>query len=1051
VPVNLSIFKRAVHSIQAGEERVFTSLAGSSGALLFAMLGSSSLLISASDEAASEFHSDSLFWSKVLGVDAPLLLVSGEDPDHFRGVTGLYGMMNPKVVASVGASISPLWKPDAFPRITLAKDSAVNRDSLFQKLQHHGYHTVPVVSGGGEMSVRGGILDVFSPDSDYPVRIEFFGDRIESLRLFNPDTQLSLEEIRSTQICPSEEPEEGINLLQLLGDSRVIVHEPDLIKSDHPDFEFLLPERECLHFTALPLGGEGMYLPIQAIGHLGPLRDGRTGIQSNIQKIISLARDQNCVCICSSEWQAKRLSELFSEEGLTVPIMDTAAAFQMNSSPVITTGGLSSGFTSNGTMILAESNIFGKRPAYRPIKKSRVSHLVTSMEDLSEGDYLVHIEHGIGRFSGIQRERVEGCEAELLALEYSGGDRLYVPVERINSLQKYHVPGHATPRLDRLGGKTWQRTKKRVKEKIQDMAMSLLRLHAKRADEKGHAFSGDTEMHHEFDDFFQYEETPDQLTAIEEIKKDMERPSPSDRLLCGDVGYGKTEVAMRACFRAVYDSMQVAVLVPTTILAEQHYSTFLMRFSAFPVRIDYLNRFKSRLEQKQTLKALSSGDTDIIIGTHRLLGKDVRFHNLGLLVIDEEHKFGVTHKEKIKALKTNVDILTLSATPIPRTLHMALSGIRTMSIIETPPEERLAVKSVVARFTPEIIRDALRRELHRGGQAFFIHNRIQDIDGVADFIRGLVPEGTVSVAHGRMKGSELERTMSAFYRKKVNILVSTAIIGSGLDIPSANTIIINRADTFGLADLYQIRGRVGRSNIRAYAYFLIPGEEIISDKAREKVLAIQELSYLGAGFRLAIKDLEIRGAGNLLGAEQSGHIGAVGYELYVKMLEEAVAKLKGEEITPVIEPRLELRVTAVIEEEYVRDSSIRLNLYRRMSSSGSVDDLNRLRDELRDRFGTLPEKTIRLLEIMELRLLAKECAVTKMQNNDGRFHILFAPGVSVGPETLFELQKKRDRYLRFLPQGGIELNLRGKTWDRTFRELRGILQEVIDGRNRTSG
>jgi transcription-repair coupling factor (superfamily II helicase) len=649
VPVNLSIFKKAVHSIQRGEERIFTSLAGSSGALLFAMLGSSSLLISASDEAASEFHSDSLFWSKVLGLDAPLLLPSVEDPDRLRALTDLYGMMNPRVVASVGAVTSPLWTPDAFPRTALERKTVASRESLLQKLQNHGYHTVPIVSGRGEMSVRGGILDIFSPDSDYPVRIEFFGDRVESLRLFDPDSQLSLREIRSTQICPAEEPDEGINLLKLLGDSRVIMLEPDVIKSGHPDFEFLLSERDCLQFTALPLGGEGMCLPLQAIEHLGPLRDGRTGIRGNIQKIISLSRDNACVCVCSSDWQAKRLSELFSEEGQTVPFTDSAAAFQMNSSPVITTGGLSSGFMNNdGSMILSESNIFGKRPAYRPIRKSRVSHLVTSMEDLSEGDHLVHIDHGIGRFSGIQRESIEGREAELLVLEYMGGDRLYVPVERINCLQKYHVPGHASPRLDRLGGKTWQRTKKRVKEKIQDMAMSLLRLHAKREEEKGHAFSGDTEMHHEFDDFFQYEETPDQLTAIEEIKKDMERPSPSDRLLCGDVGYGKTEVAMRACFRAVYDSMQVAVLVPTTILAEQHYNTFLMRFSAFPVRIDYLNRFKTRLEQKHTLKALSSGDTDIIIGTHRLLGKDVRFHNLGLLVVDQyrhPHAHGDPHPE----------------------------------------------------------------------------------------------------------------------------------------------------------------------------------------------------------------------------------------------------------------------------------------------------------------------------------------------------------------------------------------------------------------------
>ncbi|MEK7823263.1 MAG: TRCF domain-containing protein, partial [Nitrospirota bacterium] len=535
---------------------------------------------------------------------------------------------------------------------------------------------------------------------------------------------------------------------------------------------------------------------------------------------------------------------------------------------------------------------------------------------------------------------------------------------------------------------------------------------------------------------------PDQLTSINEIKRDMENAIPMDRLLCGDVGYGKTEVIMRACFKAVYDSRQVAVLVPTTILAEQHYDTFTSRFSAFPIKVDFLSRFKSRAEQKQTLKALAEGGVDIVIGTHRLLAKDINFYNIGLLVIDEEHKFGVAHKEKIKALKTNVDVLTLSATPIPRTLHMALSGIRAMSVIETPPEDRLAVKSFVARFNTQIIKDALQKELDRGGQAFFVHNRIQDIYSMANFLRELLPEAKIGVAHGQMREKELEQMMRSFFRKEINILVSTAIIGSGIDIPSANTIIINRADKFGLADLYQLRGRVGRSNVRAYAYFLIPGEDIITEEARKKLQAIQEMSYLGAGFRLALKDLEIRGAGNLLGAEQSGHIEAVGFDLYLEMLEQAVAELKGEKIIPKIEPVLDLKITAVIPEEYIDNPDLRLSIYRKIASAKDSKTLRDLIEELKDRFGAPPEETLRLIEIMEIKLMAKKLAIGKIQNIEGKIKIIFAPETSVTPQKVLSLSKNREKYLRFLPEGGFELDLRGKQWNEIFIKLKEILEEL---------
>ncbi|MEF9426083.1 MAG: transcription-repair coupling factor [Candidatus Mariimomonas ferrooxydans] len=775
---------------------------------------------------------------------------------------------------------------------------------------------------------------------------------------------------------------------------------------------------------------------------LGLLREERGNIEDFVKRVKEIRKQFSVLMVCSSEGQAKRLKELFLEDDLDVPILRNNLAIQHTDSPVITTGEAGRGFIYDNSIILTEREIFGEKPAFRSIKKSRVSKLISSIEDFREGDYLVHTGHGIGKFLGLRKQTIEDHKDDFIVIEYLGGDRLHVPLEHINLVQKYNAPEGAMPRMDKLGGKTWQKTRRKVKQNIRAMAEKLLALYARRTTAPGHAFSGDTELHKEFDGFFLYEETPDQLTSVNEIKRDMEGSTPMDRLLCGDVGYGKTEVVMRACFKAVYDSRQAVILVPTTILAEQHYDTFISRFSAFPIKIDFLSRFKSRAEQKQTLRALANGDIDIIIGTHRLLAKDVNFYRPGLLVIDEEHKFGVKHKEKIKTLATNVDILTLSATPIPRTLHMALSGIRAMSVIETPPEDRLAVKSSVARFNPEIIKKALQKELDRDGQAFFVHNRIKDIHRIADFLRELLPQGKIAVAHGQMKEKELEQIMRSFFRKQINILVSTAIIGSGLDIPTANTIIVNRADKFGLADLYQLRGRVGRSNIRAYSCFIIPGEDTITEEARKKLQAIQELSYLGAGFRLALRDLKIRGAGNLLGSEQSGHIEAVGFDLYVQMLEQAVAELKGEKVAPKIEPVLDLRITAIIPENYIENPDLRLSIYRKIASAKNRDNLGELIEELKDRFGAPPEETSRLIEIMELKLMAKKLAVTNIQNISGRIKILFAPETEVTPQRILSIYKNRSKYLKFLPEGGIEIDLRGKPWNEAYRELKVIMEEI---------
>ena len=829
----------------------------------------------------------------------------------------------------------------------------------------------------------------------------------------------------------------------------MIFNEPDDIKRHWPGVEYagtsgpsLLGNRSFLSLTSLPLQDSGFHLPVNSVAGLGIVPEERKNIEDFVERIIELRKQYFILMICSSEGQAKRLKELFFDHDSDVPILSPESVLKDTRSPVIIIGELSKGFSYHGALILAESDIFGKRPSFKHSKKSRVSSLISSIEDFREGDYLVHAEHGIGRFLGLKKQKIEDYEGDFIVIEYLEGARLYVPLEHINTVQKYHAPENVRPKTDRLGGKTWEKTKQRVKQKVRDMAEKLLAIYAKRSAAEGYVFSEDTELHREFDGFFPYEETPDQLTSISEIKRDMESPVPMDRLLCGDVGYGKTEIVMRACFKAAYDSKQAAVLVPTTILAEQHYETFTARFSAFPIRIDYLSRFKNRAEQKQTLKALAEGNIDIIIGTHRLLAKDVSFFNLGLLVVDEEHKFGVTHKEKLKAMSERIDVLTLSATPIPRTLHMALSGIRGMSVIETPPEDRLAVRSIVSRFNPAAIKDALQKELDRNGQAFFVHNRIHDIYKIGNFLRELVPDAKIGVAHGQMNEKELEHVMRAFFHKEINVLVSTAIISSGLDIPSANTIIIDRADKFGLADLYQLRGRVGRSNIKAYAYFLIPGEDIITGEARKKLQAVQELGYLGAGFRLALKDLEIRGAGNLLGGEQSGHIEAVGFDMYMEMLETAVAELKGEKIEPKTEPVIDLKIVAVIPDDYIEDPDLRLSIYRKIASAKNLKSLEGLLEELKDRFGPPPEKTKRLLEIMELKMLAKKYAIMRIQNITGRIQIMFAPDTPVVSEQIFSLYNTRKKVLRFLPEGGFELDLRGKAWRDVFKEIKKVMAEL---------
>ncbi|OGW36273.1 MAG: transcription-repair coupling factor [Nitrospirae bacterium RBG_13_39_12] len=1005
------------------------NLTGSSAALLFALFDEPFLAVELTDELAEELYKDIIFFREILKKEQILFLPEINGPALSGERAKLVYSLNENVslVCSFKNLESIIWSREEINKkvISIKKGIEISRTEIEERLKEIGYKNVSLVSEKGEYSRRGWLFDIFPSTSDTPIRIEFFGDEIDNIKIFDVDTQKSTEDLTQLLIFPAEDPLSGSTIFELMDHAKYIFS--DSIR------ERAGLRRDIIFFSKYSIKGPGYDAGVLPIKGLGILPEERKKLGELPQRIKHLQRDNRIVIVSSSEGQAERLKSILSDGNVVAPGIASTDILDYKGSVSITVGELSSGLFFPGILILTEKEIFGERPGYRPIKKSKVSKLLTLLDDLRPGDFVVHREHGIGRFNRLTRQNIEGFEEDLMMIDYEGG-RLYIPLQNVNKIQKYHSEEGFVPKIDRLGGKTWQRTREKARKKILDMAEKLIALYAEREVYKGFSFSPDTELHAEFDSFFSYEETADQIKAVEDIKRDMESEKPMDRLICGDVGYGKTEVAIKAAFKAAYDGRQVALLVPTTILCEQHYRTFKTRFSAFPIRTDYLSRFKSREAQKETVKALSNGDIDIIIGTHSLLGKDIIFYNLGLLIIDEEHRFGVRQKEKIKELKKGVDVLTLSATPIPRTFSMALSDIRDMSTIETPPEERLSVKSVVSIFDEELIKKVIIKELERNGQVFFVNNRIKDIYNIADYLARLLPSAKIAVAHGQMAEKELETAMLEFYERKIDILVSTAIIGSGLDIPTANTIIINRADMMGLADLYQLRGRVGRGNIRAYSYFLIPGEDIITEEAKMRLQAIQEMSYLGAGFRLALKDLEIRGAGNLLGAEQSGHIHAVGFDLYMEMLEKAVAELKGIKIEEEFEPSISLRVNAFIPEEYIDDITLRLSIYRRIASSKTLEDIKALELEIEDRFGKIPDAAKHILDVMRLKILAKKLFVTKIQDIFGSIRVTFSHDTKVLPQDIFDLQKKRDGKIKFLPDG-FEINMGRSVWENVYEEI----------------
>jgi transcription-repair coupling factor (superfamily II helicase) len=856
-----------------------------------------------------------------------------------------------------------------------------------------GYRRAGVVAEAGTFALRRDRLDVFPAAGALPARIEHGSGRVTALRSFDVGSQCSLRDLPALRLPPASEPGDAPPLLSLLADHLVVA-------DGAPGPEWAEMPAPSLVLTDLP--GEAIR-PVAGFGVTARERRGaREGLEVIGPRLVALAAGRPVLLAAGTPGEAERLSDLLTAAGLPVAVIEPGAVGGHRGPLALVHGALSAGFldAESGFLALTAADIFGPRPPAHAPATGSLDALIRSLEELAPGDFVVHLEHGIGRFLGIERAHGQ----DFLRLEYAAGGRLLLPLERIDLLRRHSAPGGARPRLDTIGGSAWRAARGRAREKVREMAAGLLRAAAEREAAPGHAFAPDDERHREFEGAFPFAPTPDQQSSWERIRAEMERPRPLDWLLCGDVGYGKTEVAMRAAFKAAADGRQVAVIAPTTVLAEQHADVFGARFAPFPVRVDALTRFTPADEERAVLARLAAGETGIVVGTHRLLAADVVFADLGLVVVDEEQRFGVEHKERIRALRPGVDVLTLTATPIPRTLSLALAGVRGISTLQTPPEERLAARTVVARFDARLVREALEREFARGGQAFFVHNRIESIARVGAFLQRQLPGRRIGIAHARLPGAALEEVMHRFHAGEIDLLLATAIVGAGLDVPRANTLVVDRADRFGLADLYQLRGRVGRGDRRAFAYFLVPHEDRITDEARERLEALTEHSYLGAGFRLALRDLEIRGAGDLLGAEQSGHIAAIGFDLYLEMLAEAVAELRGEEPPERIEPVLELRLAAHLPAAWVDEPTLRFSVLRRIAGARDAAAVAALRGELADRFGPPPREAERLLDLAELKAACRAAGIARVvEVAERRYRVEFAPeadGAVAGLESL---------------------------------------------------
>jgi transcription-repair coupling factor (superfamily II helicase) len=1011
------------------------------------------------------------------------------------------------LIAPVQAAVWRVRHPDFYRHLarTIERDESIAHEDLIGFLVGAGYEKHVTCEMPGQFAVRGGIIDVFSPEALQPVRIELLGDTIESIRAFDPNTQRSTSPVERATLLPLTEfphpaevlqpsgarsaagrddeaiergfypgwefreilrEERNAVLFDLAGDPLILLDEPSALETELEKFRGRLAKayEEVEDPLAEPparyiYNEEEWQLALQLFPRLAVERLGLTqeaAVIRNLQTQPTARYHGNVAAfmaevkgrlssgehvmvsatttgelerfadICREYELPYRLGEL--EENVTVTRLAEEGSSGNTPAMVLTKAPLTEGvaFPEAQLVIFGNGDLFETQvPAsQRGRNRPKTASFFSDLSDLKPGDYVVHVDHGIGQFEGLRQVGTDGASGEFMLLLYADDARLYVPLARLDLIQKYQSLGGVKPVLDRLGTTIWEARKSRVRKSVDDMSEKLLALYAERKTAAGHAFPPDSNWQREFEDAFEFEETVDQLRAIADVKRDMESPLPMDRLLCGDVGYGKTEVAMRAAFKAIADSKQAAILAPTTVLAFQHYETFRKRFSAFPVRIDLLSRFRSEKEQKKTLEDLEAGKVDIVIGTHRILSKDVKFQDLGLLVVDEEQRFGVTHKERLKEIRKNVDVLTMSATPIPRTLHMSLVGLRDMSVIETPPKDRLAIQTTVSAFSETLVQRVIEEELARDGQVFVVHNRVESIGSLAQMLKRLVPKARVVVGHGQMREAELEKVMLKFIRNEADILLATTIIENGLDIPRANTIIINRADRMGLSELYQLRGRVGRSNQRAYAYLLVPTEGSLTSIARQRLAALKEFSDLGAGFRIAALDLELRGAGNLLGREQHGHIESVGFDMYCQMMERAVAERKGEAVAPERHASLNLGQEIRIPPEYIDNENLRLRIYKRISGVTSEDERVEVQRELQDRFGPPPPAVSNLLDYAMLKAQAEKLWVASIDRRGDQIAIKFYDDTPLVPERLVKLIRKR-RDMRLDPNGVLWLGWKG--------------------------
>ncbi|MGI9067910.1 MAG: transcription-repair coupling factor [Pyrinomonadaceae bacterium] len=1198
-------FKRVVAEINCGARVVSISglVAGSARALALAALqretGKRFAIVTQSNRDLEPWEGDLRFWYCALSgkkrCQNEVLILPASETDPYAGSSPHPDTLERRaltlwrlarhpqdfVLLTARALARRTVTPEEITRAgaLLARGDNQSPEALVEHLVAAGYVREDPVGAVGEFSMRGGILDVWSPGQEKPVRIEFFGDEVDSIREFDPETQLSTSQLSSVELVPMREVlvrsqdfskwataararwnderyaralrdrtvfadegetfagwewlmpiirERSGSVFDYLKDAVLVVDEPSTVETYLGPAYQTLDDRyaETDAVDDIALRPDELYLPpddlrakiderqrveLRVLGRaaaeldqaialdaeapkvqLGRARSVRRplflfpvaeqapevewktqsalkyhGRLANLAKDLLDARENGTTTlfVMPSLGVAERIAEILAEYEVDVRLAlveEAAEASEPSTAPqtIVTVGRLSSGFEMLAARLLThvEADLFdeagsqalerrapgaegSRQKAEGRKRKSKTAAFLSDFRDLKPGDYVVHIDHGIARFGGLQVLDLGSRSGEFMLLFYAEDAKLYVPVERLDLVQRYSSAEGHQPTLDRLGGLGWQKTKAKAKRAMRDMADELLRLYAERKLVAGYAFAADTPWQREFEDGFEYVLTPDQETAIEDVKHDMQEPAPMDRLLCGDVGYGKTEVAMRAAFKAVMEGKQAAVLTPTTVLAYQHYDTFRSRFAPFPVKVELLSRFRSAKEQKEVAKRVESGDVDVVIGTHRLLSKDVKFKELGIVVVDEEQRFGVAHKERLKHLKKRVDVLTLSATPIPRTLNMSLSGLRDMSLIETPPRDRLAIQTQVVQFSENVIKSAIELELGRGGQVFFIHNRVETIETIAALVQRLVPQARLVVGHGQMNEKEMERVMLDFIEHKYDVLVATTIIENGIDIPRANTIIINRADQYGLSQLYQLRGRVGRSNRRAYAYLLIPGEQELSPIAKRRLAAIREFSDLGAGFRIAALDLELRGAGNLLGGQQSGHMDALGFDLYTQMLERTVAELRGDEVEDETSVSINLGVDVAIPDDYINDMGQRLRTYKRVSSARDEDTLSSIREEIRDRYGRLPESVEQLFGYALLRRLAEDIGVLSIDKTTDGVALKFSEKARISTDKLAKFVSSRDGRL-FSPTGVLRLNLNDDEQELVLETVRGVLLEL---------